>query len=117
MAVVAFDEAGEDSIKIEVDGVWDEDLAQIYDGETRQNPLGVVRGISADLLREGLDLVRSCAESAHGALARVPKGRRPDEFELQLAVKLDASVGAVLAKSSAGAQLQVVLRWKAASVD
>lgn len=117
MTVVVFDQPGEDSIKIEIDGAWNDDMSRIYDESTRQGPLGQVREISADLLREGMDLVGSCAKSAHDVLAQIPKPRRPDEFELQIAVKLDASIGAVLAKSTAGAQLQVVLRWKGESVD
>jgi len=37
---------------------------------------------------------------------------RPDELEVQLAVRLDYELGAVLvAKGSAGAQLQVTMRW------
>jgi hypothetical protein len=36
---------------------------------------------------------------------------RPDEFELQIAIKLDAEAGAVLTKVGAGAQLQVAMKW------
>ena len=34
-----------------------------------------------------------------------------DEFEVSLAIKLDAEVGAILAKTSAGAQMQVTMKW------
>jgi hypothetical protein len=36
---------------------------------------------------------------------------RPLEFSVQLAIKLDSEVGAVIAKASAGAQLQVTMKW------
>ncbi len=36
---------------------------------------------------------------------------RPSEFEVQLAIKLDSQVGAILAKASAEAQLQVTMKW------
>ena len=36
---------------------------------------------------------------------------RPDEFELQLCIKLDAEAGAVVTKVGAGAHMQVTMRW------
>ncbi|MCL2581163.1 MAG: hypothetical protein FWE35_01765 [Streptosporangiales bacterium] len=36
---------------------------------------------------------------------------QPDEVEIQLGVKLDGSFGALIASSSAGAHLDVTLRW------
>jgi len=53
MTVVVFDQSGDDSIKIEIDGTWNDEMSRIYDEDTRQRPLGQVRGIRTDLLREG----------------------------------------------------------------
>ncbi len=61
---------------------------------------------------DGLDLARRCAEQAATRFQGIADGARPDEIEVQLAIKLDASLGAVLVQSSAEAQLQVTFRWK-----
>ncbi|PRX48947.1 hypothetical protein B0I32_13940 [Nonomuraea fuscirosea] len=42
----------------------------------------------------------------------LPEEVKPDEFEMQLAVKLDGKVGAKIVELNSGAQLQVTLRWK-----
>jgi hypothetical protein len=64
-----------------------------------------------DLFGEGMDLAKSCATRAMESLDKLDLPSRPDEFELQLAIKLDSEVGAVLAKATAGAQLQVTMKW------
>ncbi|CAM5584634.1 Trypsin-co-occurring domain-containing protein OS=Streptomyces fumanus OX=67302 GN=GCM10018772_50670 PE=4 SV=1 [Streptomyces fumanus] len=47
------------------------------------------------------------------ALRGLEEALRPDEIELQLAIRLDAGV-ATLVRSGAEAQLQVALRWRTA---
>ena len=37
---------------------------------------------------------------------------KPDEFELQVLVKMDSGVGNIIAKTSTEAQLQVKIAWK-----
>lgn len=64
------------------------------------------------LFDDALDLVDACAE-AMTARVEAMAGHRPDEIELQLAVKVDGKVGARIVELTAGAQLQVTLRWKA----
>jgi hypothetical protein len=88
-------------------------LSAVYgDVETRESPAAKVIDIARDVYADGLDLARRCAEQAARRLADVGQGVRPDEVELQLAIKLDAAVGAVLVKTSAEAQLLVTFRWK-----
>jgi hypothetical protein len=36
---------------------------------------------------------------------------KPNEFEVQLAIKFDSEMGAFIAKASAGAQMQVTMKW------
>ncbi|GAA0458637.1 MULTISPECIES: CU044_2847 family protein [Streptomyces] len=87
-------------------------LEAVYGGETTRGPASRVLDIARDVYQDGLDLARTCAEQAREQLDRLSDAARPDEIELQLAIKLDASLGAVLASSGAEAQLQVTFRWQ-----
>ena len=64
-----------------------------------------------DVFGKGMTLIRTCAEQVVSAVQKFDKSARPTEFEVQLAIKLDSSVGAILAKASAEAQLQVTMKW------
>ncbi len=65
-----------------------------------------------DVFGDAMQLVRSCAVKAVAGIKSINEASRPDEFELKLAIKLDSEMGAVIAKVSAGAQLEVVMKWK-----
>ncbi|MFB4300100.1 CU044_2847 family protein [Actinomadura sp. NTSP31] len=115
MAVVSVDNgAGGARILIEVDESADEvagaDLAEIYGDATRGGLAEKVIKLSRPLFAEALDLVESCAEAMHARLEAMTDAR-PDELEMQLAVKLDAKAGAKIVELAGGAQLQVVMRW------
>jgi hypothetical protein len=64
------------------------------------------------LFRDGMSLARSCAAEVAATFARAGEKAGPNEVEVTVAIKLDAEVGAILAKSSAGAQLDVKMIWK-----
>jgi len=64
-----------------------------------------------DLLGSALALVNKCAARIHEAVSAIDKEQRPQEYAVQLGIKLDAEMGAVIAKTSGGAQLQVTLKW------
>ncbi|GCF06927.1 CU044_2847 family protein [Dictyobacter arantiisoli] len=64
-----------------------------------------------DAFTKAMDLIRTCAEQVSNNVSSIPESIRPAAFEVQFAVKIDAEVGAVLAKSSTEAQLQVSLMW------
>jgi hypothetical protein len=86
--------------------------ASVYDGvETRGTPAERVVAIARDVYADGLDLARRCAEQAAVRFESLAGSARPDEIEVQLAIKLDASLGAVLVQTGAEAQLQVTFRW------
>ncbi|MFE5759491.1 CU044_2847 family protein [Streptomyces massasporeus] len=87
--------------------------ADIYGAKTRGAREKVVR-LAQPLFSQALDLIGSCAEEVHGRFSAMPQEKQPQELEMQFAVKLDATVGAKIAEATTGAQLQVVLRWKAA---
>jgi hypothetical protein len=105
-------------IRIEVDDdgqVSDGDLARIYgDEDTRASAGERVITAVRPLFTDALDLIESCAVVVADRLTRLGEAElhAPDELELQLAVKLDGKVGARIVELSAGAQLQVSLRWK-----
>jgi Trypsin-co-occurring domain 1 len=74
--------------------------------------------------RQG-DVIRVVGQTFDGALARVrdaataalaqfqEMARQPDEVEIKFGVKLDAEVGAVIAKTGVTGQLEVKLTWRA----
>ncbi len=115
MTVVSVDgRDGGGRILIEVDSVPESgDLDEIYENaESVRSRLGEkVVEIGRPLFSEGLALVRECAEQVVAQLEGMSDDSRPDEFEMQLAVKLDAKVGAKIVDVGGGAQLQVTLRW------
>src|SRR2546422_704623 len=82
------------------------------------NPYADVRGegfpvveAAKDVFGSGMKLIRTCAEQIVHTVQTVDHAMRPTEFEVQLAIKLDSQVGAILAKASAEAQLQVRMKW------
>lgn len=80
---------------------------------------GAVRGAASekviesarDYFADGMALARHCAAGMVESLQSLAAAARPDEVEMQLAIKLDANAGAVLAKVGAEAQLQVKMKW------
>jgi hypothetical protein len=64
-----------------------------------------------DIFGEGLQLAQHCATRVVSSFNDMPDAVRPDEYEVQLAIRLDTELGAVLAKMGTEAQLQVSLRW------
>jgi hypothetical protein len=116
MAVVSVDgREGGGRILIEVESVpGDGELDAIYEDaeDVRRARLKEkVVELGRPLFAEGLALVRECAEQVVEQLGEMPAESRPDEYEVQLAVKLDAKVGAKIVDVNGGAQLQVTLRW------
>jgi len=83
-----------------------------------KTPYGATRGAketvvesARDYFADGMALARHCAAAMVESMQALGAAVRPDEVELQLAIKLDAQAGAVLTKLSAEAQLQVKLKW------
>jgi hypothetical protein len=64
-----------------------------------------------DIFGSGMSLIRTCAEQAINSINKIDHKMRPTTFELQLAIKLDSKVGAILAQAGAEAQLQVTMKW------
>ena len=97
------------TILVEVDELPEEAGSTAW-GPSRTDRARKVMEATRDVFGEGLALARDCAARAVAGLDGDPDVR-PDSFEIQLAIKLDAEAGAVLAKMAAGAQMQVTMRW------
>jgi hypothetical protein len=80
-------------------------------GDVRGGAEKVIEG-AQDVFGKGLELARTCASQVVESVRKGPEDHRPDEFQVQLAIKLDAEVGAILSKASAGAQMQVTMTWR-----
>ena len=82
-------------------------------GSPYENLRGSDRVVTAarDLFGDGLELARYCATHVVENIKKMGSAVRPEEFQVQLAIKLDSEVGAVIAKTTAGAQLQVTMKW------
>jgi hypothetical protein len=97
------------TIEVEADGP---DLEEIYGSDQTRGPDGRIVRAGRSLFGEALDLVEACSEAVQERIEAMTP-RRPDEVELQLAIKVDGKAGARLVEVTAGAQIQVTLRWKA----
>jgi hypothetical protein len=87
-------------------------LDAVYGDEvTREGPAQRVVQVARDAYTDALDLARRCAAQAVRRFGELGEEARPDEIEMQLAIKVDAGVVA-LVKSGAEAQLQVTFRWR-----
>ena len=100
-----------DSVSILVDVDHPPIQAGVY-GDVRGGGAERVIEGAQDVFGKGLQLARTCATQVVDNIRKVEKDARPDEFQVQLAIMLDAEVGAFLTKASAGAQLQVTMTWK-----
>lgn len=110
VVVIAGPTAKKGQILVDVETVPAQD--PYADVEVRGERLDRLRTAGTDLLDDGLDLVKACAERVSAMIGDLAEEIEPDELEVQVAVKLDYSLGAVLVgKGSAGAQLQVTMRW------
>jgi hypothetical protein len=56
-------------------------------------------------------LIRTCAEQVADTVAKVSETAKPTGVEVQLGIKLDGEVGALIARTGVEAQLHVKLSW------
>ena len=60
---------------------------------------------------DGLALSRRCAREVIHSVNQMDDEVKPNEFEVQLAIKLNTEVGAALTKLGGEAQMQVTMKW------
>lgn len=83
-----------------------------YDEPHRGGPKEQIIESARDVFDDGLALARACAKKAVNGMQLLDNKFRPEEFEMKLAISLDSEVGAIVAKASAGAQMEVTMKWK-----
>jgi hypothetical protein len=93
-------------VRIEVADISPEPL-----NEGRVTRGGNVVARAKDAFQDSMQLIHTCATQISTTVHNVAPELRPREFEVQFSVKIDGKVGAFIAESTAGAQLQVTLRW------
>lgn len=99
-----FDLAGGGTVLVEV---------QSGDEITRVGRQGDVMRSAGRTFDEALSTVRAAATAALGQFQEMT--RRPDTVEITFGVRLDAEVGAVIARTGVQGQLGVKLVWRASS--
>lgn len=100
------------TILLEVDDAVADSLPTVYGGDHLGERLDQVLTSAHGAFANGLEMVRLCATQIVQHITSLDNAIRPDEFQVQFAVKFDSEVGAIVAKATAGAQLQVSLTWK-----
>jgi hypothetical protein len=60
---------------------------------------------------DGLALSRKCAKEVIRSINQMDEEEKPNEFEVQLAIKLNSEVGAAVTKFGGEAQMQVTMKW------
>jgi predicted peroxiredoxin len=85
-----------------------------------KSPYGDMRGDSKikkgqsfarEALDAGVELVRTCATKFVDGVKDLNEATRPDKMEVEFAINFHGELGAILAKSSADAQLKVTMTW------
>ncbi|RKZ93494.1 MAG: hypothetical protein DRR19_00960 [Candidatus Parabeggiatoa sp. nov. 1] len=85
-----------------------------------KSPYGDMRGDSKiekgqsfarEALDAGVELIRTCATKFVTGVKELNEATRPDKMEVEFAINFHGELGAILAKSSADAQLKVTMTW------
>jgi hypothetical protein len=107
--LIRFDLDGGGSVLVEVD---DTTAGVVRAGRIRDAE-GRLLQTAGQTLEQSLADVRDAAAAALGQFQTMT--RRPDEVEITFGVKLDAEVGAVIAKTGVQGQFEVKLTWHKAT--
>jgi hypothetical protein len=98
-------------IYIEVDKVPEGFDSENPYQDVRESPARKSLKAMGNVFGEGLALTRKCAVQVVRSVNQMTDAVKPDEFEVQLAIKLNSEVGAVLTKFGGEAQMQVTMKW------
>jgi hypothetical protein len=103
--LIRFNLDGGGSVLVEVD----EATASVARAGRIRDAEGRLLQVAGQTLEQGLANVRDAAAAALGQFQAMT--RSPDEVEITFGVKLDAEVGAVIARTGVQGQLEVKLTW------
>lgn len=98
-------------IYIEVDEVPEIPDAESPSQDTRESLARKSLKAVDNVFGDGLALSRKCALQVIQSVSKMHDDVKPNEFEVQLAIKLNSEVGAVLTKFGGEAQMQVTMKW------
>lgn len=79
---------------------------------TRGSPIADTLTQAQGVFSSGVNLVRHCAMQVVEGIQNLDDHLKPEELEVQLAIKLGSDAGAILVKLSGEAQMQVKMKWK-----
>lgn len=102
------------TIYIEVDEAPQPEKDNIYSdlrGDKTQRLARKVIQVTDDVFGEGLKLASSCAVRVVESIKQMDPEVRPDEYEIQLAIKATGG-GAFVVNVGSEAQLQVTMKWE-----
>ena len=115
---VIINEAGKETvIYFEVDdipGAQDPYIVRGPIDHVIRGPVDQVLTTTKGVFSCAMELIHDCAEQVAKTINSIDQsiGMSPSEIEVQLAIKLDAEIGAaILVKTTAEAQLQVIMKW------
>ena len=98
-------------IYIEVDEVPQvSDSNNVYQDVRESLAKKAVKAVG-NVFGDGLALSRKCAKEVIHSVNQMDDEVKPNEFEVQLAIKLNSEVGAALTKLGGEAQMQVTMKW------
>ncbi|AOR36111.1 hypothetical protein BFF78_38190 [Streptomyces fodineus] len=89
------------------------EVAEDEPGVVEVSRLGNAVADATASFEEGVDRIRNAAASALRRLRDMPS--RPSEVSLEFGMRLNAELGAVIAKSQGEAHLKVTMTWRADS--
>jgi Trypsin-co-occurring domain 1 len=99
-------------ILIEVADAGGDELNNFYDYvETRSILDKTVTKLTRRLYAEAIELACACATQTSQQLRTLPLEERPDEFEVQFAMSVDAKVGWKIVEAGSASQVQVRMQW------
>ncbi|NEP56900.1 MAG: hypothetical protein F6K31_07720 [Symploca sp. SIO2G7] len=79
--------------------------------DTRENTAQKSIKAMGNVFGDGLALSRKCAAQVVHSVNQMHDTVKPNEFEVQLAIKLSTEAGAILTKFGGEAQMQVTMKW------
>jgi hypothetical protein len=92
------------------------DVDNFYDDvETRGILDKTVTKLTRQLYAEAIELACACAGQTRKQLHALPEAERPDEFEVQFAMSVDAKIGAKIVEAGSASQVQVRMQWSRGS--
>lgn len=93
-----------DGSEILVEAIGADQLVDAGGGKISERAVGA--------FKEGLELIASLARSVRHSIAELKSEDAPNKVELEFGIKIDAELGAMIARASTDAQLRILIAWE-----